>query len=466
MNGIVVVGHGPAAHRLCASLHRLGHRSPVTVLGAEPHAAYNRALLPSVLDGTLPAQALELAAPPGNARVRRAAVVTGVDRARREVRTADGTVYGYEVLVLATGARPRSPGFDSPAVRRLGTLADAEPPPEGPVVIVGGGLRGAGAAAALGRAGHEVTLVHSGPRLAHRDLDGPASAVLARTLEEAGVALELDRRVAGAEHGKAVLDDGRLLAAATVLACAGSVPETAVARAAGLEVRRGIVVDDRLRTGDPRIHAIGDCAEHAGAAGDSLTSAWEQADALAGILTGSDSPYRPTRRVLRPGIRGLELTVVGPVEEPAPDGEPAPGDDPAPGEETVSLSDPGGGRHARLRLRDGRIRSGIVAGFPQAVAAVGRLYARDLPVPSDRLALLIGSAGGYAASGALPDTAVVCQCNNVTRKALRQAWDGGARALPALAAATRATTGCGTCVPAVGRLCAELARSTEGGNRP
>ncbi|MCX5076764.1 FAD-dependent oxidoreductase [Streptomyces sp. NBC_00513] len=460
MSGIVVVGHGPAAHRLCASLHRLGHRGPVTVLAAEPHAAYNRALLLSVLDGTLPGRALELAAPPGNARVRRAAVVTGIDRARREVRTADGTGYGYEVLVLATGARPRSPGFDSPAVRRLGTLADAEPPPEGPVVIAGGGLRGAGAAAALSGAGHEVTLVHSGPRLAHRDLDGPASAVLARTLEEAGVALELGRRVAGAEHGKAVLDDGRLLAAATVLACAGSVPETAVARAAGLEVRRGIVVDDRLRTGDPRIHAIGDCAEHAGAAGDSLTSAWEQADALASILTGSDRPYRPTRRVLRPGIRGLELTVVGQGGEPAPDREPAPG------EESVSLSDPGGGRHARLRLREGRIRSGIVAGFPQAVAAVGRLYARDLPVPSDRLALLIGSAGGYAASGALPDTAVVCQCNNVTRGALRQAWAGGARALPELAAATRATTGCGTCVPAVGRLCAELARSAEGGHRP
>ncbi|WP_329447033.1 FAD-dependent oxidoreductase [Streptomyces sp. NBC_01426] len=455
MNRIVVVGNGPAAHRLCASLHRLGHRDPVTVLGAEPHAAYNRALLLSVLDGTLPGRALELAAPPGNARVRRAAVVTGIDRARREVRTADGTVYGYEVLVLATGARPRSPGFDSPAVRRLGTLADAEPPPEGPVVIAGGGLRGAGAAAALSRAGHEVTLVHSGPRLAHRDLDGPGSAVLARTLEKAGVALELGRRVAGAEHGKAVLDDGRPLAAATVLACAGSVPETGAARAAGLEVRRGIVVDDRLRTGDPRIHAIGDCAEHAGAAGDSLASAWEQADALAGILTGSDTAYRPTRRVLRPGIRGLDLTVVGPGGEP--DREPAPG------EETVSLSDPAGGRHARLRLRDGRIRSGIVVGFPQAVAAVGRLYARDHPVPSDRLALLIGSAGGYASSGALPDTAVVCQCNNVTRKALRRAWDGGARAVPALAAATRATTGCGTCVAAVGRLCAELTGSAEGG---
>ncbi|MFJ9075215.1 FAD-dependent oxidoreductase [Streptomyces sp. NPDC102278] len=458
VGGIVVVGHGPAAHRLSASLYRLGHRGPVTVLGAEPRPAYNRALLPSVLDATLPGHALELAAPPGNTRVVRAAVVTGVDRARREVRTADGTVYGYEVLVLATGARPRSPGFDSPAVRRLGTLADAEPPPPGPVVIAGGGLRGAGVAAALGRAGHEVTLVHSGPRLAHRDLDGPASAVLARTLEEAGVTLELGRRVAGAEHGKALLDDGRLLAASTLLACAGSVPETGVAQAAGLEVRRAIVVDDRLRTADPRIHAIGDCAEHAGTAGDSLVAAWEQADALAAILTGSDNPYRPTRRVLRPGIRGLDLTVVG------PGGEPAGGREPGPGEETVSLSDPAGGRHARLRLRDGRIQSGIVAGFPQAVAAVGRLYARDRPVPGDRLALLIGSAGGYAASGALPDTAVVCQCNNVTRKALRQAWDGGARALPALAAATRATTGCGTCVPAVGRLCAELAGSTEGGH--
>ncbi|MCX5197284.1 FAD-dependent oxidoreductase [Streptomyces sp. NBC_00249] len=450
---VVVVGNGTAAHRLVESLVRLGHRGPVTVLGAEPVAAYHRAGLLSVLDGTLPPGALSLAPAPPGVRVLTSAPVTGIDRARRRVRTADGSVHPYGVLVLATGARPRPPGFDAPGVRTLRSLADAAPPPEGPVVVAGGGLRGVAAAAALRRCGHEVTLVHPGPRLAHRDLEGPAAAVLAHALEESGVLLETGRRVVGREEGKALLDDGRVLAAATLLVCAGEVPETGPARTAGLRVRRGIVVDDRLRTSDPLVHAIGDCAEAAGAPGSSLASAWEQADALAALLTGTDTPYRPARRVLRPGVAGLDLTVVGPRG--------AFGAEPVEGEETVTLSDPARGRYARLRLRGDRIHSGTVVGFPRAVAAVGRLYAGDRPVQSDRLALLLGSAGGYAASGELPETAVICQCNGVTRKALTQAWHQGARELPALAAATRATTGCGTCLPAVRRLCGQLAEAPD-----
>ncbi|MEU8774970.1 FAD-dependent oxidoreductase [Streptomyces sp. NPDC048606] len=453
---VVVVGNGPAAHRFVEALRRRGHRGPVTVLGAEPTPAYHRPLLLSVLDGTLSAGALALAPPPSGVSVRTSTAVTGVDRRRRLVRTADGADHPYDTLVLATGSRPRSPGFEGPDVRVARTLDGAAPPAEGPVVIAGGGLRGIATAAALRRAGHEVTLVHPDPRLAHRDLDATASAVVAAALERAGVVLETGRRVVGREEGKALLDDGRLSAASTLLVCAGEVPETGPARAAGLPVRRGVLVDERLRTADPYVRAIGDCAEPAGpypdaADGPSLASAWEQAEALATLLTGGDAAHRPARRVLRPDIAGLDLTVVGPrgalLAEPEP------------GEESVTLSDPARGRYARLLLRGERIHAGIVVGLPRAGAAVGRLYAEDRPVQSDRLALLLGTAGGYAASGELPDTAVVCQCNGVTVGTLKLAWREGAREPADLAAATRATTGCGTCGPAVGRLCERLART-------
>ncbi|UQW99962.1 FAD-dependent oxidoreductase [Streptomyces sp. RerS4] len=452
---VVVVGNGPAAHRFVETLRRRGHQGPVTVLGAEPDAAYHRPLLLSVLDGTLPPGALGLAPPPDGVHVRTSAVVTGIDRRRRLVRTADGTEVPYGLLVLATGSRSRPPGFDGPGVRTLRTLSDVAPLPEGPVVIAGGGLRGVAAAAALRRAGHEVSLVHPGPHPAHHDLDGPAAALVADALERAGVALELGRRVVGREEGKALLDDGRLSAAATLLVCAGEVPRTGPARAAGLPVRRGVLVDDRLRTRDPYVFAIGDCAEPVGARpAHSLASAWEQADALATFLTGGAGRYRPARRVLRPVLAGLDLTVVGP--RGALDG------DPVEGEEGVTLSDPARGRYARLLLRGERIHAGVVVGLPRAGAGVGRLYAEDRPVQSDRLALLLGATGGYAASGELPETAVICQCNGVTVKTLTSAWRQGARELPALAAATRATTGCGTCGPAVGRLCERLARTPDG----
>uniref|UniRef100_UPI001E51DE6B FAD-dependent oxidoreductase n=1 Tax=Streptomyces sp. DH12 TaxID=2857010 RepID=UPI001E51DE6B len=106
---VLVVGHGPAAHRLVERLRAHGHRGPVTVLGAEPRPAYNRVLLTSVLDGTLTAGDLELPAPPDGVRVRSGVTATAVDRARRLVRTDSGETFRYDRLVLATGARPSIP---------------------------------------------------------------------------------------------------------------------------------------------------------------------------------------------------------------------------------------------------------------------------------------------------------------------------------------------------------------------
>ncbi|MFI7013386.1 FAD-dependent oxidoreductase [Streptomyces sp. NPDC050164] len=453
MTAVTVIGHGPAAHRLIQRLRHHGHRGPVTVVGAEPRPAYNRALLVSVLDGTLPAAGLALAPLPPDVRVHTGVRATEADLRRRLVRTDDGAEHPYDVLVLATGSRatvPELPGADgtfAPEIRAPYTLADARPVDKGPVVVAGGGLRGVEAAYALGRAGHDVTLVHPGAHPMHRLLDERAGALLTAALRDCGVVPETGRRVFGVEPGKVALDDGRLLAAGTLLMCTGGRPDTALARDAGLAVRHGVVVDDRMRTCDPHVYALGDCAEQPGCHG-TLASAWDQADALARTLTGGDGRRRPSRHVVRPRLPGLAVAVAGP-----PGTLSAPGDD-----EQIVLSDPARGRYGRLVLRDGRVHAAVLVGLPRAVAAVGQLYAADRPVPADRLALLLGTGGEYASSAELPDTAVVCQCNNVTKKALEQAWRRGAHDLPAIAAATRATTGCGSCTALVRQVCERAAQ--------
>ncbi|MFD9970354.1 FAD-dependent oxidoreductase [Streptomyces sp. NPDC059017] len=467
MSTIVVAGNGPAAHRLARQLRRRGHRGALTLVGAEPVPAYNRALLGSVLDGALRPRQLTLPALPDDVRVLTGTRITSVDRAHRVAHTDDGCRLPYDTLVLATGARPRIPevpgvrtvsGALSEGVRTVRTAADCGPAVEGPVVVLGGGVLGVETALALRRAGHETALVHPSAHPMDDHLDATAGAMLTERLTSRGVLVHLGRSAVQYLPGKLLLDDGQVLGASTLLLCTGTTPDTELAASCGLAVREGVLVDGLLRTDDPFVHAIGDCASFPGAPHGSLTHAWEQADALARILTESPStPYRPGGRSLRLRSPGTDVLVLG-----------RPGDDAdgtVPFDETVSFVDRAGGRYARLVLRGGRVGHGVLLGLSPAVAAVSRLYDGDVPLPPDRLALLLGRDDGYADEAEPPDHLVVCHCNNVTRKDLTDAFHQGAHDVAALAGATRATTGCGSCASVVRALCATLGRRADDRSR-
>ncbi|QKV97007.1 NAD(P)/FAD-dependent oxidoreductase [Streptomyces sp. NA02950] len=461
----VVVGNGPAAHRLTERLRRHGHQGPVTVLGAEPAPAYNRALLASVLDRTLPPAALALPRPAGDTRVRTGVTVTRIDRRALMVHTDDGTAHAYDTLVLATGARPNVPALPGArggdGVHTLRTLADcaridagpaARARPQGPVAVLGGGILGVEAALALRRTGREVTLVHRRSYPMNRQLDPTGGRLLAACLEGQGIALCLGRRAIRYGSGRLLLDDGRTVEAPTLLMCTGVTPETRLAGRAGLAVRRGVVVDDRLRTTDPRIHALGDCAEYDGQVAGLVTHAWDQAETLARVLTGGPGRRPAARTVTRLRAPGVDVASIGPPG--APDGPGGPG---GPGEESMTLCDPARNRYAALTLRDGRIARAVLLGLPRGAAAVSRLYDRDEPVPHGWSALLLGRAADeHGGPVELPADAVVCVCNNVTMAALVRAWHSGSREPAEVAAVTGATTGCGTCAEEVRRVCASL----------
>jgi assimilatory nitrate reductase electron transfer subunit len=240
-----------------------------------------------------------------------------------------------------------------------------------------------------------------------------------------------------------VLGDGRRLPADLFVVACGVRPETALAERAGLAVERGIVVDDRLRTSDPHVYAIGDCAQHGGAVTGLVAPAWAQARLVAEVLSGQAplARYRPVAPVTRLKATGIDLAAMG--DSTGDEGE------------RVTFADPARGTYVKLLVRDGRLAGAIMLGDNPTVGQVIQLFDRGGPVPDDRRALLLGRALGEAAvphaesPALMPDAALVCQCNTVSKGALVAAWRSGARSLPRIVTATRATTGCGSCRDAV-----------------
>ncbi|MFR9774706.1 FAD-dependent oxidoreductase [Micromonospora sp. MS34] len=475
---VVIVGYGMAGARLAAELHARDGDRKVTVLGAEPHRAYNRIMLSTLLAGKIDEPDVELAEVAGQGvDVRTGVAVTAIDRTAREVRTADGDRHGYDHLVLATGSRavvPPLPGLDplpervvpfrtlDDCRRILAAARDARS-----ALVLGGGLLGLEAARGLAARGLDVTVVHPMPWLMERQLDPAAGTVLASTLAGLGVrtALAVPAVAVAADRDRIRLDlaDGRSLTADLLVLSCGVRPDTALAADAGLAVDRGVVVDDRMRTSDRRISAIGDCAQHDGTLTGLVAPAWAQARVVADVLAGADplARYQPRPAVTRLKAAGIDLAAMG----DATDAAPADATDAATPVEELTFADPARGTYARLRIRDERLTGAILLGDNPAVGMVVQLFDRGAPVPADRRSLLLGRAFGAtpaapAASPALmPDAATVCQCNDVSKGALVACWRSGARTVAELSAGTRAATGCGGCRDAVAGIADWLAEA-------
>ncbi|WP_324793535.1 FAD-dependent oxidoreductase [Streptomyces cyaneofuscatus] len=402
---VVVIGAGMAGARLAA-------RVPgVTVVGEERHAPYNRVLLADVLAGRYAPDVIALPA----TEVRRGVRAVRIDRADRLVHCDDGSVLHYGRLVLATGSNPVLPplrglGATVPdGVHPFRTLDDAlalraAVRPGARAVVIGGGLLGVSAARALAECGAQVVLAQQGEHLMERQLDPEAAALLRVHLEALGVEVHTECRVRGlrctttatGESVRAVqLADGYELAAdLTVLAC-GVRPRTGLARAAGLEVRKGIVVDDELRTSDPYVHALGDCAEHRSTLYGLAGPALEQADVLAEVLAGRSAHYEGTRALTRLSLRAgsrahgtqgpdaLDLAAFGEAR-------------PLPGDDVIRLSDATRGAYRTVVLREGRLAGGVLLGDLGAVAGLARTWQDDEPLPPAMSLLhLLTDDGGH-----------------------------------------------------------------------
>jgi assimilatory nitrate reductase electron transfer subunit len=350
-------------------------------------------------------------------------------------------------VVLATGSIPTLPpvrglvtpeGRLHPKVHAFRSLADcrrldAAVPGAGRAVVVGGGLLGLQVARALGVRGLEVDLVEGTSHLLSSQVGEQAGALLARSLRRLGVEVYTHTRAVRMTHEGLRLDNGYTLPADLVVLTAGGRPSTALARRAGLFVRRGVVVDARLRSvTDERVHALGDCAEHGGRVSGLVPPAWEQARVLAAVLAGQEGRYDGSRTVARLRASGLDVAVLG-------DPEHAEGS-------AVVMANPVTGSYRKLVVRGGVVEAAVLVGDLSRVGLLTQLFdRRTVLAPEEPGLLLAGDAP--AAATPLPDEAEVCACAGVTA--------GRIRACPDLASAvadTRATTGCGGCVGVVKEL--------------
>ncbi len=448
---VVVVGAGMAAVRLA---ERLAGRAHVTLLGDEAHPPYNRILLSAVLEGTHAVDSIAMHVP-DDVSLRLGARVAQIHRAEREVELTDGRGVPYDALVLATGSIPTLPPIRG-LVRLDGRLhekvhafrslddclrLDAAVPTARSAIVVGGGLLGLQVARALSVRGLETEIVEGGDHLLRSQVDGKAGRILARDLRRLGTTVYTGARAVRLTEPGLVLDNGYTLDTDLVVLTAGGRPSTALARRAGLTVRRGIVVDDGLASvDDPTIHAIGDCAEHRGRTTGFVPPAWKQAGILADRLAGGGATYDGSRTVARLRATGLDVAVLGDPEHTHG--------------EVVEVTNPVLGSHRKLVVRDGAIVGATLVGDLSRIGLLTQHYDRGTVLaPTEPGALLMGDRPTLPA--ALPDDAEVCACAGVTAGRVR-----ACTSLEDVRSSTRATTGCGGCADAVRSLLAS--RTLEG----
>ena len=275
---LVVIGAGMASGRL---LEHLVEADPgafaVTLFNAEPRGNYNRLMLSPVLSGEKTYDEIithdDAWYAANGVTTRFGAPVTKIDRERKLV-VSGGTETEYDVLVIATGSAPfiiPVSGKELPGVVTYRDLEDtnamiAAAKPGATAVVIGGGLLGLEAAAGMQMRGMKVTVIHIMGHLMERQLDPAAGYLLQKTLEARGITVHCKgstKAILGHERVEAVLlEDGTTYPADLVCMAVGIRPEVRLARDAGLEIGRGITVNDQMQSADPSIYALGECIEH------------------------------------------------------------------------------------------------------------------------------------------------------------------------------------------------------------
>ncbi len=462
---LVIVGNGMAPGRMLEHLLEAApRRYQVTIFNAEPRVNYDRIMLSPVLSGEKGYEEIIIHGDGWYIKngiiLYKGHKVVGIDRAAKTLKSDRGVVTSYDKLVIATGSVPfilPVPGNDLPGVLTYRDLDDVNAmllaaQSTAKAVVIGGGLLGLEAAAGLAARGMDVTVLHLMPTLMERQLDPAAGYLLQKAVEARGIkvitkastkAILGDRKVTGVE-----LVDGSIINATLVVMAAGIKPNAWLAKDAGLEVNRGILVDDGMTTSDPDILAIGECAEVGGHVYGLVAPLYEMARAAAGRLAGVENAvfvHSDTPTKLK--VTGIDLFSVGDFAD---------GDD----RQEIVLRDATAGIYKRLVLKDDRIIGTVLFGETGDGAWFADLKKRAVDITEMRDTLIFGQAyqGGapldpMAAVAALPDDAEICGCNGVCKgKITGTISSKSLTSLDDVRAHTKASASCGSCTGLVEQL--------------
>lgn len=468
---LVVIGNGMAGMRTVEELLKLpgGKRYRITVFGAEPHVNYNRIMLSSVLAGDKSVDEIVI-----NTRewydengitLIAGDAVKKIDRDARTVTSAAGVTVHYDKILLATGSRPLAPpipGLGLPGTCAFRDIADvdkmlAAAKVHKRAVVIGGGLLGLEAAWGLKQRGMSVALVHLMPTLMERQLDAAAGQLLQRDLDRRGIAFFTDgqtEEITGTERAEGVqLADGRFIPADLVVLAIGIRPNIDLAKAADLDVNRGIVVTDDMRTTDPDIFAVGECVEHRGAVFGLVAPIWDQAKVCAARLGGDETPIFTSKALATSlKITGVDVFSAGALMA---EGE---------SDDEITLRDDNRGLYKKVVLRDGKLVGAVLYGD----VADGQWYLglmrdkTDISEMRDKLvfgrafaeSLPAGKTGPDVAS--MPDDEQVCGCNGVSKGSIVCAIrEKSLASLSQVRAHTKASASCGQCTGLVEAILAD-----------
>jgi len=464
---LVVIGNGMAGCRAIEEvLARDPERYEIVVFGAEPRVNYNRIMLSPVLAGEKRFEDIVIN---DEAWYRDHAItlhvgraVTAVDAQAKTVTAEGDLTVPYDKLLLATGSDPIRlplPGASLDGVVTFRDLDDVEKMvaaanrPGAKAVVIGGGLLGLEAAYGLARRGMGATVVHLMNVLMERQLDEAAGYLLTGALRERGVETVLganSEEILG-EGGKVSglkLKDGRVLPCDLLVMAVGIRPHTALARGAGLTVNRGVVVDDQMRTSDPAIFAIGECAEHRGIAYGLVAPIWDMCRTLADVLTDSEAAYEGSLLSTRLKVSGVDVFSAGKFGG----GE---------GCEDIVFRDAARGVYKRLVIEDGKVAGAVLFGDAADGGWYFDLMKAGSPVADIRETLIFGRAITEGLAGLDPSSAVaamadsqeICGCNGVCKGVITAAIAAkGLTTLDDVRGVTKASASCGSCTPLVEQL--------------
>ncbi len=398
---LVVIGNGMAGMRTVEELLTAApDKYQITVFGSEPYGNYNRIMLSSVLCGEKTIEDIVI-----NNRqwyidngitlhAGEHKTVARIDRKNRKVYAQDGTVAGYDRLLIATGSKaviPQIPGNDLDGVISFRDIVDVNKMlsysrSHKKAVVLGGGLLGLEAANGLVLRGMDVTVIHNNEVLLNRQMDRPAAKMLQTELEQRGLKFKMAaklKQLLGDEQGHVTalsFEDGSRLECDLFITAIGVRPNMALAQEAGIYCERGIVVNDTLQSYDPSIYAVGECIQHRGATFGLVAPLFEQAKVCANHLSAHGAAEYitlPTATKLK--VTGINLFSVGDFQ----------GDENC---ETIRFTDPSAGIYKKLVIKSDKLIGAVLYGDTADGGWYQQLLEQEENISGVRDALVFGKA--------------------------------------------------------------------------
>lgn len=367
---VVIIGNGTAGMTAASEIRRLSPSCQIDVVARESLLLYNRMAIGRLVYGRTAMAGLHLLPPDWdekkNVTMWLNTIATGIDLAEHTVQLGTGEALPYDRLILAQGSTamvPPTPGITLPGCFVLREASDAmairawrQTHGCRTAVVVGGGVLGIEAADALKHLNLNVVILQRGHRLMDRQLDERGSSILTRYLDGVGISVkagvEVERIEGDARVRSVKLTTGEEIEADIFVACAGIQPNVAIARAAGLKVNRGVIVDEMLRTSDPNVFAIGDVAELPGAVGGLWAVSTAQATAAVATMLGRETRYVPPSTLVSLKMDGIDVKGFG-LTETTRDTQ-----------EVICSAEERADEHRLLIVENGRIAGAVFVGPP------------------------------------------------------------------------------------------------------